>query len=81
MSDDRRSPIYAADAAGDEELKRYGEQREIDVMLDRELGLDGPAEVGNELMRRAAVDLRSRGIAIEDASGQELFDALRRISS
>ena len=52
---------------------------ETSVMLDRELNL-GEAEVGNELMVRAAADLRSRGIAIENASGQELLDSLKRVS-
>jgi hypothetical protein len=73
------SPVYAADAAGDEELRKYGEQREMDVMLDRELNL-GEAEVGNDVMAKAAADLRSRGVALDDATQSELLAALRRVS-
>ena len=52
---------------------------ETSVMLDRELNL-GEAEVGNELMVKAAADLRARGVALDDATGQELLDALKRCS-
>jgi hypothetical protein len=73
--------VYAADAAGDEELRKYGEQREIDVLLDRELGLDGPAEVGNDVMAKASAVLRDRGIHPNDASQEQLLEALRQVSA
>jgi hypothetical protein len=48
-------------------------------MLDRDLGLDTP-ETGNDLMMAAERDLRSRGIALADATQAELRDALIRVS-
>ena len=53
---------------------------ETSVLLDRALGLD-TLERGNDLMAAAARDLKSRGVAMDDASQEQLLDALRRVSS
>jgi len=53
---------------------------ETGVMLDRELNL-GEAEVGNEVMAKAAADLRSRGVALADASQHQLLESLKRVSA
>jgi len=53
---------------------------EINELLDQELGLKEP-ETGNDLMAQAAVVLKSRGIAIEAATQDELRDALLAVSS
>jgi len=49
-------------------------------LLDVELGISVP-ETGNDLMAAAAVDLKSRGIVLADASQEELLGALSRVSS
>jgi hypothetical protein len=70
---------YAPDAAGDEELRRYGRELETEVLLDRELNLREP-EIGRDVMAAAAADLRARGVPLDTASQEELAAALGRVS-
>jgi len=67
-----------------EELELMSAQREKEYaaneLLDVELGISVP-ETGNDLMAAAAVDLKSRGIVLADASQEELLGALSRVSS
>ena len=67
--------------ADDEELvamdKKYRREHELRE-IDRELGLETPEE-GRALMLAAEADLRSRGINLDDASQEQLLDALTRV--
>lgn len=66
----------------DEELKAIAKQHARDYemdQLDRELGLTEP-ETGRGVMLAAEADLRSRGIALKDASHDELLAALLKVA-
>jgi hypothetical protein len=66
----------------DEELQAIAKEYERDYELRdlyRQLGLETP-ETGRELMVAAAAVLRSRGIALADATQAELAAALERVS-
>jgi hypothetical protein len=79
MTDTR---LYAGLSEEEWEAMSAKRQREyeVDDLLNRELGLAEP-EVGNDLIAAAAVDLRSRGVLLADASQKQLLDALVRVSS
>ncbi len=66
----------------DAELVAMSKQREREYeleQLDHELGLDEP-EVGRDLMVAASAILRRRGINPDDATEEQLLDALMRVS-
>lgn len=71
MSEIVQKGPYAPDAAGDEALRRYGREREAEVLLDRELG---ESLAGLDIHKNALEILDWRGKA-DNYTDAEYVDA------
>jgi hypothetical protein len=76
-----KSGVYAGLDADELVAMARAREKEYETgeLLDRELGISEP-EVGVDVMAAAAADLRVRGIALDDASQEQLLAALQRVS-
>jgi hypothetical protein len=76
------SGVYAGLDADELEAMALAREKEYELgeLLDQELGISLP-EVGVDVMAAAAADLKVRGIALDDASQEQLLAALLRVSA